>query len=158
MKIVHILLVVMSISWSTSAQEFKPSLAPDYAIGIVAGYHFQKDHNKIELGISKAGTVHAAALVAYAISTEYCKINNEGSYGFTASAWMTAGLSFGLATTYSTDFDSKDALSFRPMIGLGIFGFQVVYEYDLFIIKPDYDFGPRNRIAIRLNIGLFEMD
>lgn len=148
-------LFVFSLPAFAQENGFHPSLAPQYSIGILGGYHFQKDRNKIELGISRAGTVHGG-FYAWALTTEYCKIDDKGNYGFTASAWVTALMSFGAATTYSSDFDNQRAWALRPMVGLGLLGLQVVYEYDLFLIKPNYDFGARNRIAVRLNLGLFE--
>jgi hypothetical protein len=40
---------------------------------------------------------------------------------------------------------------------MGAAAFQLVYEYDFMIIKPNYNFGGNNRIALRFNISLIEL-
>jgi hypothetical protein len=143
------------------AQKFKPSIAPYNAIGILGGYHIKEGNNFIELGISKSATIHAQT-AAYSLSSEFGKIENKNIVGITASAWgnnlFLPFLSLGLATSYYGDFNNKTSFSLKPMIGIGATAFQIVYEYDFMIINPNYNFGGNNRIALRIDIGMFELN
>ncbi len=158
------ILLIISISFPAGlkAQRFKPSFQPHDAIGVIGGYHFKSVHNIIELGVSRQQTVHGQS-VSYAISSELTKTpNNNNLYGIGLNTWFNNlwlyWISGGLSSTYYSDFGSLRALSIRPMLGIGVVGFQVVYQYDLMLINPNFDFGGNNRIAIRINLGLFELE
>lgn len=142
------------------AQKFKPSITPYDAIGILGGYHLKEGNSFIELGISRSATIHAQT-AAYSISSEFGKIENKNIIGITASAWgnnlFLPFLSLGIATSYYGDYIKTTAFSVKPMIGIGAAAFQIVYEYDFMIINPNYNFGGYNRIALRIDIGIYEL-
>jgi hypothetical protein len=153
--------LILSITFKFSAaQKFKPSIKPYDAIGILGGYHLKEGNSFIELGISRSATIHAQT-AAYSLSSEFGIVENKNIVGVTASAWgnnlFLPFLSLGLASSYYSDFDNKRCLSFKPIIGIGAAAFQLVYEYDFMMIKPNYNFGGNNRIALRINIGLMEL-
>lgn len=154
-----VLIFCLSLKFAI-AQKFKPSIAPYDAIGVLGGYHLKEGNSFIELGISRCATIHAQT-PAYSLSSEFGIVENKNIVGVTASAWgnnlFLPFLSLGLASSYYSDFDNKRCLSFKPIIGIGAAAFQVVYEYDFMIIKPNYNFGGNNRIVLRINIGLIEL-
>ena len=158
-SIFFVLIFSLSLIFSI-AQKFKHSIAPYNAIGILGGYHLIEGNSFIELGISRCATIYAQT-AAYSLSSEFGIGENKNTVGVTASAWgnnlFLPFLSLGLASSHYCDFIDKRCLSFKPIIGMGAAAFQLVYEYDFMIIKPNYNFGGNNRIALRINIGLIEL-
>jgi hypothetical protein len=113
------------------------------------------------LGLTRGATVHGQTLV-YAMSSEFSKVENKTNYGFGVNAWCTNViynlLSFGMATVYYTDFSRQKAMSLRPMVGLGYRGIQLVYEYDIMVLQPNYAYGNHHMLALRVNLWLLDLE
>ena len=152
---VFALAFVLSPAVVSAQNRTKGALHPP-SYGIIGGYHFRNGADFGEIGITRYDKVHSL-FAANALSFEFGKTGSgEPLYAFTTSAWISFVASLGLTAAYFTDFRHANAFVIRPMIGLGIMGVQIVYSYDLNILKSDFEFGSRHRLALRVNLGILD--
>jgi hypothetical protein len=120
---------------------------------LISGYQIHKNHfAEIGIGVKKDKIIgHHRSTIIYAISNEL-KLNDDFIWGLKAGLWIgggSSGLNLGLNIINYTDF-TKNALRFRPEIGIGFGVFRVVYGYNLVLTNKDFDGINKHNFALNI--------
>jgi len=104
---------------------------------INTGYSYQNQHT-VELGFGRASfgiNGHHSFFSALTAGSEIL-LGNDIIIGPKISIRVSGGMSTGLNIITYTDFQDTEFV-FRPDIGIGLFGFAVVYGYNIRMNKTD---------------------
>jgi len=142
---------------------YSPNRKDKVSLGVITGWH-QFKYSMMEAGIGLASSYYGnygSTFSAVSLSTELNPWNKI--YGLKLSAWRTIAanpffmFSLGLNGVYFKQLGLND-WTLRPMLGVGIVNFQLVYAYDLAIGKRSITERNSHMISLRFYIPAIKLN